>query len=365
MSEPEAAAANADPNKKDPNADLYETKTPKKLIRLVTVVAYMFSVSFVAIVLSAYYLFLWVPPDPKLLRRPVHQAGDPELNFLVADDTTTAEIPLSGASKFGGRIADDDVDAKSRLNKQHESLNESLLILKMFLTEQQRKLRHASAGSNSSKERLETESRTEKTLLVANSTTVFADGPQGFAKGAEHIPVSPRTKTTAFVEETNVTDTEIWPAKDARNYRSKSFQEELSSTVGIVALIHRSNLATDGKESPDRLAINASRNWKFADRLESNPPFQPLANIAMNSKETQLEKVTVRSVSNESNRTEEPEVATTTSGTASRPKNLLTILTTTATSSSSFTELTPRDLTTNPNTETRESLSTNTSTGND
>lgn len=360
MSEPEAAAANADPNKKDPNADLYETKAPKKLIRLVTVVAYMFSVSFVAIVLSAYYLFLWVPPDPKLLRRPVHLAGDPELNFMVADDSSD-EIQLLGDGHFGGRNIDDDVDAKSRLNKRHGSLNESLLILRMFLMDQQRKLRHDSAESILSKERLESE--TEKTLLVANSTIILAETPQGFIKEEEYIPVSPRTMTTAIVEETNVT--EIWPAKDARNYRSKPFREELSSTVGTVALIDRSDLAKNEKESFNRLAINASRNWRFADRLESNPTFRAVANIAMNSKETQLEKVTVRSVTDESKRTKEPEVATTTSSTASPPKNLLTILTTATTSSSASTELTPRDYTTNPNTETIESLTTNTSPGND
>ncbi|XP_076283225.1 uncharacterized protein LOC143210336 [Lasioglossum baleicum] len=358
MGEPEAAAAaTADPNKKDPNADLYETKAPKKLIRLVTVVAYMFSVSFVAIVLSAYYLFLWVPPDPKLLRRPNHLEGDPDMNFMVADD------PSLEAGNFAGRIVGDDADAKSPLNKRHGNLNESLLILRMFLMEQQRKLRHDSAELNSIKERLESETRIEKTLLVANSTTILAEEPQGFIKEEEHIPVSPRTKTTAIVEETNVT--EIWPAKDARNYRSKSSREELSSTVGIVALIDRSDLATNRKESLNRLAINASRNWKFTDRLESNPPFRALANIAMNSKETQLEKVTVRSVSDQSERTKEPEVATTISSTASPPKNLLTILTTMATSSSALTESTPRDFTTNPNTETRESLTTNTSPGND
>lgn len=366
MSEQEAGAANADPNKKDPNADLYETKTPKKLIRLVTVVAYMFSVSFVAIVLSAYYLFLWVPPDPRLLRRPVHLTGEPELNFLVADDDPPpVETPLAGTSNFAGRIVGDDVDAKSRLNKRHGSLDESLLILRMFLTEQQRKLKRDSAGSISSKQRLEGEVRTEKTLLVANSTTILAEEPRGFAKREEHIPVSLRTKSTAIAEGTNVTETEVWPAKDARNYRSKSFREELSSTVGIIVPIDRSDLATDGKESPNRLAVNASHDWKFTDRLESNAPFRAPANIAMNSKETQLEKVTVRSVSDESKRTEEPTVVTTATSTASESNNLFTILTTATTSSSASTELTTRDFTTNLNTESREGLTTNTSPGND
>jgi len=41
--------------------DLYEPKPDKKVVRVVTVIAYMFSVSLGAIVLSLYYLFLWNP----------------------------------------------------------------------------------------------------------------------------------------------------------------------------------------------------------------------------------------------------------------------------------------------------------------
>lgn len=40
---------------------LYEPKENKKLFKVVTVVAYVFSVSMVAILLSLYYLFLWNP----------------------------------------------------------------------------------------------------------------------------------------------------------------------------------------------------------------------------------------------------------------------------------------------------------------
>jgi hypothetical protein len=42
---------------------MYEPKHSKKLIRVLTVIAYMFSVSLAAIMLSVYYVFLWNPKD--------------------------------------------------------------------------------------------------------------------------------------------------------------------------------------------------------------------------------------------------------------------------------------------------------------
>lgn len=46
----------------DNKAKIYEPKQHKKIIRLLTVMAYVFSVSLAAILLSLYYVFLW---DPK------------------------------------------------------------------------------------------------------------------------------------------------------------------------------------------------------------------------------------------------------------------------------------------------------------
>lgn len=40
---------------------LYEPKHKKKLVRVLTVVAYIFSVSLAAIMLSLYYIFIWNP----------------------------------------------------------------------------------------------------------------------------------------------------------------------------------------------------------------------------------------------------------------------------------------------------------------
>ena len=45
---------------------LYEPKHKQKLIRVLTVVAYVISVSLAAIILSLYYAFIWDPKDRKL-----------------------------------------------------------------------------------------------------------------------------------------------------------------------------------------------------------------------------------------------------------------------------------------------------------
>jgi hypothetical protein len=46
------------------NAKLYEPKKIRKIIRVLTVIAYVLSVSLAAIILSMYYLFLWDPKIP-------------------------------------------------------------------------------------------------------------------------------------------------------------------------------------------------------------------------------------------------------------------------------------------------------------
>jgi hypothetical protein len=42
---------------------LYEPKQNKKMVRVLTVVIYVFSVSLAAIILSLYYVFFWNPSD--------------------------------------------------------------------------------------------------------------------------------------------------------------------------------------------------------------------------------------------------------------------------------------------------------------
>ncbi|PSN35522.1 hypothetical protein C0J52_23802 [Blattella germanica] len=54
----------------DSKDKMYEPKHTKKLVRVLTVVAYIFSVSLAAIMLSVYYVFLWNPKD--IPHRAVH-----------------------------------------------------------------------------------------------------------------------------------------------------------------------------------------------------------------------------------------------------------------------------------------------------
>ena len=61
------------------NGKLYESKKIGKIVRVLTVLAYLFSVSLAAIILSMYYLFLWDPKVPSVGqgRRPM-ALSDPE-----------------------------------------------------------------------------------------------------------------------------------------------------------------------------------------------------------------------------------------------------------------------------------------------
>ncbi|XP_076234483.1 uncharacterized protein LOC143179242 [Calliopsis andreniformis] len=127
-------------SKKDANADIYENRGGKKLIRLVTVMAYMFSVSFVAIVLSAYYIFLWEPPNPRLLKKPVQFSGEPEIEFLLGDppiiSNQSNELQSNSfvvntiPKKLIGRIVDDPSETNN-----YGKLDESLFLLKNSLME--------------------------------------------------------------------------------------------------------------------------------------------------------------------------------------------------------------------------------------
>ena len=48
------------------NDKLYESKKIRKVVRVLTVLAYLLSVSLAAIILSMYYLFLWDPKIPSV-----------------------------------------------------------------------------------------------------------------------------------------------------------------------------------------------------------------------------------------------------------------------------------------------------------
>ncbi|XP_020298135.1 uncharacterized protein LOC109862478 [Pseudomyrmex gracilis] len=128
-----ASDAPANTRPKDPNADMYENR-PKKIIRVVTVIAYLFSVSFAAILLSTYYIFLWEPPNPRLIERERLRA-DPEMQFLFADAPSSLEkkgnLELDrDYMPFQSRVTDyvDDPDEKQiKLNTMLIKLRYSLV----------------------------------------------------------------------------------------------------------------------------------------------------------------------------------------------------------------------------------------------
>jgi hypothetical protein len=61
------------------NEKLYEPKKIRKLVRVLTVTAYVLSVSLAAIILSLYYLFLWDPKVPSVGKEGISMAlTDPE-----------------------------------------------------------------------------------------------------------------------------------------------------------------------------------------------------------------------------------------------------------------------------------------------
>lgn len=82
------AVPNHDPEANKPSTHKTETK---KIVRLLTVIAYMMSVSMAAITLSAYYIFLWNPKE--------HRPG-PGGPLRLTDEHPCPECFLTGMSYF-------------------------------------------------------------------------------------------------------------------------------------------------------------------------------------------------------------------------------------------------------------------------
>lgn len=143
-------AATSDAPSKDSNADIYDNRGPKKIIRVVTVIAYLFSVSFVGILLSAYYLFLWEPPNPRLIQRERLQA-EPQVQLLIAEpfsentdvrgkeDFLRGNEPNRTYKYFQGRIAhgmyDGDPDEINLATSRQNRINAMVLQLRSTLVD--------------------------------------------------------------------------------------------------------------------------------------------------------------------------------------------------------------------------------------
>ncbi|XP_014473107.1 PREDICTED: uncharacterized protein LOC106743616 [Dinoponera quadriceps] len=152
--EPQDAASALEVPQKDPNADIYENRGSKKIIRVVTVMAYLFSVSFVGILLSAYYIFLWEPPNPGLIERE-RPRTEPQVQLLTAEPyleetDLLLENVLNRTYKsrpFLGRIAHDSHDSDpdeisgGLAMPRQGRLNAMLLKLKYSLMETMRETR--------------------------------------------------------------------------------------------------------------------------------------------------------------------------------------------------------------------------------
>jgi len=88
------------------NGKLYESKKIRKVVRVLTVLAYLFSVSLAAIILSMYYLFLWDPKIPT-----VGQGGrttplpDPEPQRNISCSDLGNALRISDITSVCGLIA--------------------------------------------------------------------------------------------------------------------------------------------------------------------------------------------------------------------------------------------------------------------
>jgi len=217
---------------KDPNAEIYENRGSKKIIRVLTVMAYLFSVSFVAILLSAYYIFLWEPPNPKFIQRE-RLRMDPQMQFLIAPPSEETKkdsnflLQNEGNPMYKpllmGRMAHhmynvDDFQDKIKLEKKLE-LNAALLKLRHSLVDTLRaQTRHSSqettksSGFNNSfaeKVLNSTVSPAEKTISVnrhgksasenISEEKTYNDLPVEFADSVSILNVESTSSTSKFL----------------------------------------------------------------------------------------------------------------------------------------------------------------------
>ncbi|XP_051160423.1 uncharacterized protein LOC127280991 [Leptopilina boulardi] len=118
----DAAANSADTDK------LYENRGPKTIVRLMTVGAYMFSVSCAALALSGYYIFFWHPPNSRLIHaHAAHLRTDNEMDFMAADSLTIIRVDKSNQSelidKFHGINVNNRYKYVSNFNEKNASQN--------------------------------------------------------------------------------------------------------------------------------------------------------------------------------------------------------------------------------------------------
>ncbi|CAL7951247.1 unnamed protein product [Xylocopa violacea] len=422
---PEEGTTGGDALKKD--ADIYENRGTKKIVRLITVIAYMFSVSFVAIILSGYYLFIWEAPNPRQMRRPLQFSTDPQMQSLISDriivqgdDSNTSNISFS-VRNFDTDNHFNDYDYTRKHQKQ---LNESLSLLRNSLVEalQNRMNDSKSSNRNFSRETISelvnyTSSEKGKMLnstgklvgrglrrsseimnrmldnngtsLTLESSTISGDEANNdrFTSTRNHtgrdsfenIFQSSHNLTKKTVSDrerykTGVSSTSFKPKTEAFVKKSvkiampryskvhRSDEAFVNSTRMIMMISvkgnldiekNRENLTEYNIDSVERKTVGLNDKSSAASRsrnLELTDNRRYLENVVLNFKETQMERMTTKSVTvvNEQNRY---------SGivTTQRQKDLLTTLIEIANTSSSVTPpIMSDDLQSDSSVETKE-----------
>ncbi|KAF3427094.1 hypothetical protein E2986_11168 [Frieseomelitta varia] len=401
-------------SKKD---DIYENQGTKKIIRLVTVMAYMFSVSFVAIVLSAYYLFLWEPPNPRLLRRP-SQLSDPEIQFLISDQEIIQDEPSKPGQhanatyiSFSNRFDDAETFVNNDHSKNRENLKESLFLLRKSLIESFKNKINDSKSSvqNSAQENRTsnslnyTTSKKEKTMNLTrrssgkdarNSSKIMNRmfGNNGTSQILESSTISgDEVNNDHFTNTRNhsvyETSRDIFRLNHSlmRNIVTNQYKKDVLSNFNSEAdtpnkksvkvktpqypainneedldiqksredRTYNVNNISQATDLNEQSTLDFFRNSEFANHPEhpeqSNQSSVKLANIALKFKETQTEKMTIKLLTVANEQSSLSEVTTT-----PRQKDLLTILTEIAESSTTPLPTTFEDLQTSLSTETKE-----------
>lgn len=115
---------------------LYEPKHKQKLVRVLTVVAYVISVSLAAIILSLYYMFLWDPKDKHYSMRKSNATG---LKVECLSVKIVPAPPIEAPSVFRPELK---TDGNTKGNRDHsDMLPKSLLFLSVFNSDDDRELR--------------------------------------------------------------------------------------------------------------------------------------------------------------------------------------------------------------------------------
>lgn len=245
-----ASDVQVDALSKDTNAEIYENRGPKKIIRVVTVMAYLISVSFVAILLSAYYIFLWEPPNPRLIER--GRLRDPQMQYLIAtipsektdlkkkgNDFLQTEVnreykPLMSRIAYDG----DNPKINSR-NKKQEKLNAMLSKLRHSLVETHAQNRDKSKhegtiSSISNNSSIKIEEMLNSTKIKAKNSSELHENTTEEKIGNNNIDPPEVTENTDPVNMLNIENTSTAATVPENKTKQKHFNERSTDANLIV-----------------------------------------------------------------------------------------------------------------------------------